>query len=91
MLLPGMEDFCFNDRRLIFSAINLPLRLCQRGRDENFLFLLIRVVLVDTHLYPAVQRCPDAKTDFDGKTCLMWCKHYNQFCGFCRYSFRQLF
>ena len=24
-------------------------------------------MLVDTHPYPAVRRCPDAKTDFDGK------------------------
>ena len=24
-------------------------------------------MLVDTRPYPAVQRCPDAKTDFDGK------------------------
>ena len=62
-----MEDFCFNIRRLIFSTIDLPLRRCRRGREENFLSLLIWVVLVDTHPYPAVQRCPDAKTDLDGK------------------------
>ena len=24
-------------------------------------------MLVDTHPYPAVRRCPDAKTDLDGK------------------------
>ena len=57
------EDFCFNIRRLTFSAIDLP---CRR-REENFLNLLIWVVLVDTHPYPAVWRCPDAKTDEDGK------------------------
>ena len=32
-----------------------------------FLSLLIWVVLVDTHPYPAVRRCPDAKTDLDRK------------------------
>ena len=67
MLLPFTEDFCFNNRRLTFSTINLPLRRCQRGREENFLFLLIQILLVDMHLYPAVRRCPDAKTDFIGK------------------------
>ena len=62
-----MEDFCFNIRRLTFSAIALPLRRCRRGREEKFRLLLIWVVLVDTHPYPAVWRCPDAKTDLDGK------------------------
>ena len=62
-----MEDFCFNIRRLIFSAIDLPSRRCWRGKEESILILLIWVVLVDTHPYPAVHRCPDAKTDFDGK------------------------
>jgi len=61
------EVFSFNIRRLTLSAINLSHRCCQRGREENFLISLIWVVLVDTHLYPAVWRCPDAKTDEDRK------------------------
>ena len=61
MLLPCTEDFCFNNRRLTFSAIDLPLRCCQGGSEENFLILLIWVVLVDTHQNPAVRRYPDAK------------------------------
>ena len=62
-----MEDFCFNIRRITFSAIDRPLRRCRRGREEKFLILLIWVVLVDTHLYSDIWRCPDAKTDLDGK------------------------
>ena len=52
---------------LSFSVIDLLRRHCRRGREENFLILIIWVVLVDTHLYPAIWRCPDAKTDEDGK------------------------
>ena len=52
---------------LFFSVIDLPRRCCRRGREENFLILLIWVVLVDMCPYPAVRRCPDAKTDLDGK------------------------
>ena len=52
---------------LSFSIIDLPHRRCRRGREENFLILLIWVVLVDTCPYHAVWRYPDAKTDEDGK------------------------
>ena len=49
-----------------FSAIDLPFLLLKRKRGE-FLILLHWFVLVDMHPYPAVWRCPDAKTDLDGK------------------------
>ena len=62
-----MDVFCFNIRRLIFSTIDFPSRRCWRGREESILILLIWFVLVDTHPYPAVRMCPDAKTDLDGK------------------------
>ena len=67
MFASHMEEFCFNIRRLTLSVIDLPRRCCQRGREQNFLILLFWVVLIDTHPYPAVRRCPDAKIDDDGK------------------------
>ena len=36
-------------------------------------------MLVETHLYPAVWRCPDAKTDEDGKDLFKWRKQYTHF------------
>ena len=51
---------------LTFSAIDLLFLLLKRKRGE-FLILLIWFVLVDMRPYPAVRRCPDAKTDFDRK------------------------
>ena len=62
-----------------FSAVDLPFALFLKRKRGEFLILLIWVVLVDTHLYPAVHRCPDAKTDLDGNTCLTWLKQYTHF------------
>ena len=50
----------------LFLRYRTSIFLLKRMRWE-FRILLHWFVLVDTRPHPAVQRCPDAKTDFDGK------------------------